>query len=107
MSQGFYNLTSSMITQNRNLDVLSNNITNISTPGYKKDTMMATTFKEEMLSRTGNTNRSNTVNLNTTSKIVTAQETITNYAQGSFEETANPLNLALSQNGFFEIQTAN
>lgn len=107
MSQGFYNLTSSMITQNRNLDVLSNNITNISTPGYKKDTMMATTFKEEMLSRTGNTNRSNTVNLNTTSKIVTAQETITNYAQGSFEETANPLNLALSQKGFFEIQTAN
>ncbi|MGB5823191.1 MAG: flagellar hook-basal body protein [Proteocatella sp.] len=107
MLQGFYNLTSSMITQNRKLDVASNNIANISTPGYKKDTMMATTFKEEMLSRTGNTNRGNSSNLNTTSKIVTAQETITNYGQGAFEETANPLNIALSKNGFFEIETSN
>lgn len=105
MLQGFYNLTSSMITQNRNLDVVSNNIANVSTPGYKKDVMMATTFKEEMLSRTGNTDRSNASNLNTTSKIVTAQETITNYGQGTFEETTNPLNLALTQKGFFEIET--
>ena len=28
MFQGFYNLASGMITQNRNLDVVSNNITN-------------------------------------------------------------------------------
>ena len=45
MLQGFYNLTSSMLTQGRNLDVVSNNISNVSTPGYKKDTMTATTFR--------------------------------------------------------------
>ena len=105
MHQGFYNLTSSMLTQGRNLDVVSNNISNVSTPGYKKDTMTATTFREEMLSRTGNTDRSSVTNLNTTSRIVTAQETITDYSQGSFEETGEPLNLALSSSGFFEIQT--
>ena len=105
MLQGFYNLTSSMLTQGRNLDVVSNNISNVSTPGYKKDTMTATTFREEMLSRTGNTDRSSVTNLNTTSRIVTAQETITDYSQGSFEETGEPLNLALSSSGFFEIQT--
>lgn len=107
MLNGFYNLTSSMITQSRNLDVVSNNISNVSTPGYKKDTMTATTFKEEMLTRTGNTDRSKHANLNTTSKMVTAQETITDYTQGSFEETTNPLNVALSRSGFFEIQTQN
>ena len=84
MLQGFYNLTSSMLTQGRNLDVVSNNISNVSTPGYKKDTMTATTFREEMLSRTGNTDRSSVTNLNTTSRIVTAQETITDNTQGSF-----------------------
>ena len=105
MLQGFYNLTSSMLTQGRNLDVVSNNISNVSTPGYKKDTMTATTFREEMLSRTGNTDRSSVTNLNATSRIVTAQETITDYSQGSFEETGEPLNLALSSSGFFEIQT--
>ena len=105
MLQGFYNLTSSMLTQGRNLDVVSNNISNVSTPGYKKDTMTATTYTEEMRSRTGNTDRRSVTNLNTTSSIVTAQETITDYSQGSFEEAGEPLNLALSSSGFFEIQT--
>lgn len=105
MVKGFYNLTSSMLTQNRNLDVVSNNIVNVSTPGFKKDTMTSTTFKEQMLARTGNTDRSNITNLNDTSMIVTAQETITDFSQGGFEETGNMLNVALSKDGFFEIQT--
>lgn len=105
MVKGFYNLTSSMLTQNRNLDVVSNNIVNVSTPGFKKDTMTSITFKEQMLARTGNTDRSNITNLNDTSMIVTAQETITDFSQGGFEETGNMLNVALSKDGFFEIQT--
>ena len=53
MYQGFYNLTSGMLTQSRNLNVISNNMVNIQTPGYKKDKMVSTTFQEEMLYRTG------------------------------------------------------
>ena len=34
MYQGFYNLTSGMLTQSRNLNVISNNMANVSTPGY-------------------------------------------------------------------------
>ncbi|MGL5255948.1 MAG: flagellar hook-basal body protein [Proteocatella sp.] len=107
MLKGFYNLSSSMITQNRNLDVVSNNMVNVSTPGFKKDTMTATTFKEQMLARTGNTDRSNKTELNTTSMIVTAEETITNFSQGGFEQTGNMLHVALRNPGFFEIQTRN
>lgn len=107
MLKGFYNLSSSMITQNRNLDVVSNNIVNVSTPGFKKDTMTATTFKEQMLARTGNTDRRNVTELNTNSMIVTAEETITNFSQGGFEDTGDMLNVALRNKGFFEIQTQN
>lgn len=107
MLKGFYNLSSSMITQNRNLDVVSNNMVNVSTPGFKKDTMTATTFKEQMLARTGNTDRRNVTELNTNSMIVTAEETITNFSQGGFEETGNKLNVGLRKSGFFEIQTQN
>lgn len=107
MLKGFYNLSSSMITQNRNLDVVSNNIVNVSTPGFKKDTMTATTFKEQMLARTGNTDRSDVTELNTNSMIVTAEETITNFSQGGFEDTGDMLNVALRNKGFFEIQTQN
>ena len=57
MYQGFYNLTSGMLTQSRNLNVISNNMVNIQTPGYKKDKMVSTTFQEEVLYRTGSVTR--------------------------------------------------
>lgn len=41
MYQGFYNLVSGMLTQSRNLNVISNNMVNVQTPGYKSDTMVA------------------------------------------------------------------
>ena len=45
MFQGFYDLASNMITQNRNLNIISNNMSNVSTPGYKMDRMMESTFR--------------------------------------------------------------
>ena len=36
MYKGFYNLTSGMLTQQRNLNVVGNNLTNISTMGFKE-----------------------------------------------------------------------
>ena len=44
MYQGFYNLTSGMLTQQRNLNTVSNNMVNIQTPGYKSDRMVSSTF---------------------------------------------------------------
>ena len=54
MFQGFYMATSGMLTQNRNLNVISNNMANVSTPGFRSDKYMATTFHEELMSRIGN-----------------------------------------------------
>lgn len=57
MYQGFYNLASGMLTQSRNLNVISNNMINIQTAGYKSDKMVSSTFQEEMLYRTGRTKK--------------------------------------------------
>ena len=38
MTKGFYNLTSGILSQTRRLDVIGNNMTNLSTPGYKAET---------------------------------------------------------------------
>lgn len=35
MSRGFYTLASGMITQQRKIDVSSNNVANLNTAGYK------------------------------------------------------------------------
>lgn len=107
MLQGLYNLTSGVLTQNRNLNVISNNMVNVSSPGFKKDTMVSATFQEEMLYRAQNNGSDTSSALNNTSKIRSATETIVNHEQGAFEETGNPLDMALSREGFFEIQSQN
>lgn len=104
MFQGFYNLTSGILTQNRNLDVISNNMVNVSTPGYKGDKMTMTTFQEEMRIRSGNRWQSETAPLATMSMIKTPLQTVTRYDQGAYEETENNLDFALTVPGFFVIQ---
>jgi flagellar basal body rod protein FlgG len=54
MFKGFYNLTSSMLTHQQNLNVIANNMVNISTAGYKQDRYTASTFDDVMYSRMGN-----------------------------------------------------
>ena len=48
MFKGFYNLTSSMLTHQQNLNVIANNMVNISTAGYKQDRYTASTFDDVM-----------------------------------------------------------
>ncbi|MCI9146938.1 MAG: flagellar hook-basal body protein [Hungatella sp.] len=105
MYQGFYNLTSGMLTQSRNLNVISNNMVNIQTPGYKRDKMVSTTFQEEMLYRTGRRYKDNPEPIATTSKIRTADRTYVSYEQGSYDMTEGTLDFALTGNGFFCIDT--
>ena len=107
MYQGFYNLASGMLTQNRNLNVIGNNMVNVQTPGYKNDTMVASTFSEELLYRTGRHYKENAAPLATVSKISTASRTYVDYGQGSFEQTDGIYDFALDNKGFFCIQTQN
>lgn len=106
MFQGFYNLTSGMLTQNRNLNVISNNMANVSTPGFKNDQFLSTTFRQEMLYRSGNKNKSHSVPVGTANQIVMADRTVTDYSEAGYETTASSLDFALSGRGFFSIQTA-
>lgn len=105
MYQGFYNLVSGMLTQSRDLNTISNNMVNIQTSGYKSDTMLARTFDEEMLIRTGTVSKGNPTELATSSKIVSAQRTYVDYTQGVLQETDSIYDFALSGNGFFCIRT--
>lgn len=105
MYQGFYNLASGMLTQSRNLNVISNNMVNVQTAGYKTDTMVSTTFGDEMLYRTGRQSKENPTQLATVSNIKTADRTYINYEQGDFEETDGIYDFALGGKGFFCIQT--
>lgn len=104
MFQGYYDLTANMITQNRNLNVISNNMTNVSTPGYKEDRIMQSTFRDEMIYRY---DRDGKNAIGRASWVNTADERVTDYTEGGIRETGAPMDVGLTGSGFFEIQTDN
>ena len=107
MMKGFYNLTSGMLSQGRRLDVVANNMTNISTAGYKAEHYTDRTFDEVMAVRIGNKDKSVYQELPTYQAHILAPDHLyTDFSQSSFEETRLPLDFAIQGEGFFAIQTA-
>lgn len=107
MFQGFYNATSGMLTQNRNLNVISNNMGNVYTPGFRSDKYMATTFREVLMSRIGNKDKTNPSPLGYMAMIRASDETVTDYTTAGYSPTRSALDFALSGDGFFCIQSQN
>ena len=103
MFKGFYNLASGMLTQSRVLNTVANNIANTSTPGYKKDIMANSTFRDELVYRTGNTQKTYTP-IGGESMIRTVTELVTDFSQGHLEETERPLDFCIMGEGFFRVQ---
>lgn len=103
MVRGFYTLGSGMLTQNRTLGAISNNIANIDTTGYKKSTVTTSTFGQMVVNRVDaqKTALGNAVMCN----IVNTNETI--HSEGTLTPTDRALDFALSGPGFFAVQSDN
>ncbi|MFR3785877.1 flagellar hook-basal body protein [Agathobaculum desmolans] len=106
MYKGFYDLTSAMLTQTRNLDVVGNNMSNTATTGYKADRYADTTFDEVMRSRVGNKQKAPQALGTTTSYITALDEVYTDHSQGGLEPTGLPFDFAIEGEGYFAVQSA-
>lgn len=108
MLQGMYNLTSQMITQQRNLNVIGNNMTNVSTAGHRADRLVSSSFKDELIYRTGNVDKRHDVLLGGFYMVNTTDETVTNHKEkGTYDNTGLPLDFALLDDGFFTVRNQN
>lgn len=103
MFKGFYNLTSAMLTHQSNLNVVANNLVNVSTAGYKQDRYTATTFDDVMYARVG-TNFSEGQEIGRQSYIRATSEIYTDYTQGTMEPTGLSLDFGIVGDGFFAVQ---
>lgn len=106
MFKGFYNLTSAMLTHQHNLNVIANNMVNVSTAGYKQDRYTATTFDDVMYSRVGNKYNTGT-EIGRQSYIRAASEIYTDFTQGTLEPTGLALDFAINGDGFFAVENDN
>lgn len=106
MFKGFYNLASGVLTHQRNLDVVANNMVNVSTPGYKQERYTATTFDEVMYSRMGNLDGQGE-EIGEQTYIRATSDIYTDYTQGILEPTGLSLDFGILGEGFFCIQEQN
>lgn len=108
MVKGLYTAYTGMIHQQKRLDVISNNLANSATVGFKREGATARAFKDELAIKIkdgseGFVNRG----LGNMNMGVKFGETYRDYSQGSLRVTDNTYDLALSGDGFFQIGFTN
>lgn len=99
MNSGIYPAVSGSLAAMRRLDVISNNLANVNTPGYKKDKMSF----EGLLA--GNVNPPAVPQGATADPIMQKENVYIDYAAGPTSQSGNPLDLALDGDGFFAVTT--
>ena len=108
MLRGLYTGWTGMVNEQKRLDVISNNLANADTLGYKQESVSSQSF-DKLLTikiRDGSQSYHNRA-IGTMSLGVKVGEVYTDYSQGSIRGTSSPLDLALSGSGFFTITTTN
>ena len=109
MLKGLYTAYTGMVNEQHRMDVITNNLANANTNGYKKEGATSQAFDDVLaykikdMSEAAGTVRGLGVN-NLGVKI---GEGYTDYSQGPIKGTENAFDLALSGPGFFEISYTN
>ena len=105
MLRGLYTASTGMVNEQRRVDILSNNMANAATTGFKKEGSTSRAFKDVLAYKIKDTSEPYYAryegNMNPGVKI---GETYVDFSQGSFHETGNTFDLALSGKGFFNIE---
>lgn len=97
MLRGLYTAASGMIAQQRRHDTVTNNISNINTPGYKQTNAVTRSFPEMLLSMTGVEGAKNTQIGRWTSGVM-AEEALSIHLQGDLMQTNQASDFALISN---------
>lgn len=106
MLRGLYTAATGMATQRSRMDVVTNNIVNAQTTGFKKDDVMSASFKKVMLNELEDPDVLRTVNeVGPYSFGTHVDKVYTNFSDGSPEQTDRSCDLAISGNGLFAVQT--
>lgn len=118
MLRGIYTGAAGMAVQQNRLDAISNNLANVDTTGYKRDTAIQKAFPELLLRRMSddgltqfpyrhpaNGSFDTGPVVGSVGTGVETNEVYTAFTQGGLKQTENSFDLALEGEGFFVVQT--
>lgn len=102
MFSGFYTLGSSILSEQNKMDMISNNMVNAQTPGYRGDVMELTNFEQELYRM----NAGQATSLGGGSPLAVVG-TISQYTNaGTIKQTGKKTDVALDGVGYFNIQSS-
>lgn len=108
MVKGLYTAYTGMINEQNRMDIMTNNLANADTNGYKKEGSTAQTFADTYAIKIKDTSYYGIPrNIGEVSLGVHIGETYRDYGQGSFQVTDSPYDLGISGPGFFAISFTN
>lgn len=108
MVRGLYTAYTGMRNEQRRLDIISNNLANSATIGYKEENVTNQAFKDMLATKIRDGSNAyvdepiGTMNLG-----VKIGETYMDWGQGSLRETDNPYDIAIEGDGFFKLRVTN
>lgn len=104
MVRGLYTAYTGMMQQQARLEVVSNNLANATTVGFKKEGSTSQAFDSVLAIKVKDaTDAYIDRPIGNMSLGVKIGETYTDYGQGSFKSTGNELDVAIAGEGFFNI----
>lgn len=104
MIRALYTAASGMTTQQNNVDVISNNIANVNTVGYKKESASFKSLLYQNLEVPKSPESSSRPESLQVGHGVKLGSITRDFSTGSLQETGNSLDLAIQGDGFFAVQ---
>jgi flagellar basal-body rod protein FlgG len=101
MDRGLYIAASGMLAEQIRQDQIANDLANASTPGYKGDRTAQRSFGDLLLANSTNGNA-----VGRQSTAVQVDNVETDFSPRPSRETGEPLDFAITGEGFFAVQTA-
>ncbi len=106
--RGLYHAAGSMLVNQVCLENISNNLSNLNTPGFKRSEVIRRTFPEVLLFRTEKTGRGPAIPygpIGIAAENIAVEETVFIHLPGSLQQTDRSLDIALQEPGFFVVET--
>lgn len=105
MVRGLYTAYTGMANEQKRLDIISNNLANSATVGYKEENVTSKSFKDFMITKIRDGSEAYVDReIGVMNPGVKIGETYMNWDQGSLRETDNTYDMAIQGNGFFAIK---
>ena len=103
MIRGLYSAASGMLAEAERTNVISNNLANANTAGFKKDTAVTKDFASILITRVNDGTDAPVIGSMGTGVMV--DEVATSYTGGTIRNTGNDFDLAIEGKGFFTVET--